>query len=543
MSLDGIVPSKLHITVKNATVQIHNLYTSQSRLLTTKGILKSETDIRKDQIGDIVDCINAYNKSHGKLWRAGVTDASLVRYESRGDFVGTDDVYLSNLKYYADGVYDIGETDEASTVMSTTSYVSDFDWRYMHGRNILTPAKNQGNSGYCTAFAIASTLEARANLYYNKVQLYPGQYVDLSEQDIVYDYARAGYKNISDIYSTGMDIGGAYEVVKSYGVLDEASVPFIDAKQSTIPSRPIGNECLQISSYAYKNGYSESNAEAFKGVLINNGPATVSFGTATNWHAVTLAGYHTIKEGDTISQIKIPSEGGLFAPIVVPANSPFIGKTYWVVKDNYGLDAEGRHEGYMYLYFKSYSRLGDLYYTESPIVMRNLTDDDIVIEDLDGDGYFNWGIGPRPDDRLPAWAEQEEDGDDSKKLKGPMDQYGFISDLSYSEPVYVVDHDMTDTELAESIGGRFIRRHIRINPGVTLTVTGALCLHSTKSIYMYSNSVLHINGGSFTDLGMIKSGNGSLLKIDNGGQILHYKRNEFSLPVGILLDMGESEIK
>ena len=113
-----------------------------------------------------------------------------------------------------------------------------------------------------------------------------------------------------------------------------------------------------------------------------------------------------------------------------------------------------------------------------------LTDADIIIEDSDGDGYFNWGIGLRPNDRLPTWAELEEDGDDSNHLKGPMNGYGFLTDNNY-DSILVVDHNMTDSELVACNGGhRFLRRDIKLNPGVTLTIQGNLAFYAGSCIYM-----------------------------------------------------------
>ena len=68
------------------------------------------------------------------------------------------------------------------------------------------------------------------------------------------------------------------------------------------------------------------------------------------------------------------------------------------------------------------------YYAETPIYSITLTDQDIVCEDADGDGYYYWGIGQKPAN-CPYWVPNIPDGDDSNINLGHMDPYGNISNL------------------------------------------------------------------------------------------------------------------
>ena len=547
-ALKGIVPVCLRCYIAGgANLTVTNIRVSNGK--TTKGVtftVKTASSIKAAQEKDIADRINEYNVRHDKLWYAGVTKRSLCNYSDRTEFRGEQNAYWSNLQYYAGGIYDIGEMDDvpARDNANNSPYVPDFDWRNRHGKNWISPVKDQGFSGYCVAFAINGMLESRTNLYFNnKLDL------KLSEQDIVYNYARAHYKDLDKIYSTGMNSSDALGLVVNHGVLDSLSVPFIDDTLYVIPSRPFGNECIQISNRYYYHVSSTIDADSIKRILIHHGPVVSGFRAVvesgkTQWHATTLVGYHTINAGDTIHKVANPEDGGLFPQYVVPDEHPYIGQTYWVMKDSYGVDEPDREGGgYLYLLFMSYENMSSLNYTTSPIISRNYTADDIVVEDADGDGYFNWGIGPRPNDRLPAWAEQEEDGDDNDWKKGAMDEYGFLADLSYTQPVFVVDHDMTDAELADSLGSRFLRRSIRINSGVTLTIQGDICFYKNKKIYMNANSILKIDGGTLVDATLYKSGNNASVKIVNGGKIQSNKKPEFILPPGISLDMDEGEIQ
>ena len=534
--LEGITPLRLKCYLaEEASLTLSGIHTSSQRLMQKNSVReKSSAQIKEAQVQKIVDRINEYNQKHGKLWRAGVTPRSLLNYMSNKDFSGEIDAYMGSLQFYEDGIYQIGDHDEATNIHRVNAtpslYVPHFDWRHRHGRNMMTSVKHQGNSGYCTAFAINGMLEARANLYFNqKVDF------DLSEQDIVYNYARAGYQILDSIYVKGMNIYTALNDVVNNGVLDEEAVPFIDQMLHNIPPRPNGNECIQITSHL-SQGVSDSFAsiENLKQLLITHGPVVSSFGDYSSWHAVTMVGYHVIQAGDTISQVIIPSEGGLFSPIIVPDNSPFIGDTYWVMKDSYGLSDSGRHEGYMYIWFKTYSRMGSANYTTSPIISRNYSDSDIICEDRDGDGYFNWGIGQKPA-HCPAWAPDEADGDDSDATLGPMNTYGFIEPLQTDSTIYV------DVNTQYPSGLLHISNNICIRNSSTLTISSDLLMNRLAEIRIKPGATLIVNG-------TIRNANirpepGSTLILNNGGRIITHSKDEFNLPVGAKLEINEGSIK
>ena len=86
---------------------------------------------------------------------------------------------------------------------------------------------------------------------------------------------------------------------------------------------------------------------------------------------------------------------------------------------------------------------------------------------------------------------------------------------------------MTDTELADTLGSRFLRRSIRINSGVTLTIQGDICFYKSKKIYMSANSILKIDGGTLVDATLYKSSNNASVKIINGRKIQSNKNPEF----------------
>jgi len=78
--------------------------------------------------------------------------------------------------------------------------------------------------------------------------------------------------------------------------------------------------------------------------------------------------------------------------------------------------------GFGYL-IANISNINDYAKITLPITSLKYTNANIVCEDKDGDGYYYWGIGPKPA-TCPSCAPDEPDGDDSNPNLGPMDAYG-----------------------------------------------------------------------------------------------------------------------
>ncbi len=66
----------------------------------------------------------------------------------------------------------------------------------------------------------------------------------------------------------------------------------------------------------------------------------------------------------------------------------------------------------------------------------------VQFEDADGDGYYWWGLGPKP---ANCPGPDQADGDDSDPTKGPLDQYGYCMPLGpVSSPVANFTADPTN---------------------------------------------------------------------------------------------------
>ncbi len=65
------------------------------------------------------------------------------------------------------------------------------------------------------------------------------------------------------------------------------------------------------------------------------------------------------------------------------------------------------------------------YVLDGKVLSTIYDDSHILCEDKDEDGFFNWGVGPKPD-QCPPCPDQP-DGDDSDPCLGPMDAYGHMA--------------------------------------------------------------------------------------------------------------------
>jgi C1A family cysteine protease len=526
--LTDIIPTAVKIYIKNAVIRIDNLdvaySTNNSIVSSLNGNISVIDSIRYYQVKSIADNINTYNRAHQKLWWAAVTPLSLKNYSDKKRILQLSDNESSEgIEYYNGGIFELG--DISSNVNQQTSipslYIDNFDWRNRHGKNWMTSCKNQGNSGYCTAFATISSLEAMVNLYYNQLIN-----MDLSEQEAA---CCSGFT--SHPYDH-VPIDAPLIYISCNGVCDEASYPFVDQDSLGCESENITpQENVKCNYYSVLD---KSCEDSIKKSLIQKGPLVSSFRRGNRAHAVCLTGYGVLHAGDSIRYHINGWENGIF---VVPEGDSRIGMTYWKFKNSYGLNLDREHEGYMYMMFSNLSDLTDLYSIDLPIVTTTYSNANIVCEDRDGDGYYNWGLGERPSN-CPSSAQYLPDGDDTNPDCGPMDEYGYLEDLNASDEntIFINSSQSTTSSMQ-------IYNNIVIQNNATWTVKDSLYMHHYSKIFIRNGSTLYVkNQAVIKDVGIVLDPGGNLI-IDENGKIKLAYMHPFFAPLGSTVDIKYGSIE
>lgn len=372
--------------------------------------------------------INDYLEKNGMLWRAGETYFSKLSYSELKQqlYGGCDTVFLHGYEYYNSGIFSsLNVPTSIANRNNTSSLVKNFSWTRRHGKNWNTPVKDQtfpvqpssvGNGG-CWAFAPIALAECYANIYYNQqINL------DLSEQDII---SCSGGGSCSN--------GGSPYIATNYiteeGVVSELCFPFSNT------DAPCSEKCNDSPIFSGSNilWTYRLMEDSIKSLLINKGPVSVSVDNLVNTHhAILLVGYGTIVAG---ANYCLFTENQNSTPIVVPNGSPYIGKTYWICKNSYG----NNHgvSGYDYFIFDTISRMSNYISLYGTPVVSGYSDNDVVCEDLDGDGYYNWGIGQKPS-HCPSCPDLP-DGNDYNPNIGGMDRMGHSIYLADSTQAPYID--------------------------------------------------------------------------------------------------------
>lgn len=522
--LKNIKPDSIKVCLRNAHIHLKSLTLAQPNLHDKKDLSVKVGKIKERQSRIIADKINRYNQEKNKLWVAGVTPLSMKEFEDKKRILNmSDDGNTNGLEYYIGGIFEVGNVMPTRTLTSHSQYVSNFDWRDQHGRTgnyWLTPVKDQGDSGFCVFFSIIGCTEALANLYYNT-----NLNLDLSEMELgwccgIYDpyYGVAHSEN-----------NYPFDYMTNHGVCSESSYPFVDTSNDSCRSEEINeNELVKTSGYYYVNAIEND----IKDSLINRGPLVAGIEANNIWHAMVLVGYGTIKEGDVINQLV--NNNSIPLPTIQPGD-PRIGKTYWIFKDSYlhNYDAVSHNptDGYAYVMFEDCSQMGDINTIKTPIIISSRNINDVICEDADGDGYYNWGIGPKPSN-CPYWVPDIPDGDDSNTNYGMRDSYGHLEVLTpgitINTPVTYSSSQTTDYRIGIVNGGK-------------LTITDTTTLYGNGKIRVCEGGVLEIDGGTLenADIELIP---GAQVILRNNGIINMANGKNFVVPLGVVVNIDEGII-
>jgi hypothetical protein len=467
------IPSNLALT--NIRVEIQNAELRNLSVdVPTTTLSQTQQQTRNDRIA----LINSNLRSQKALWVAGETTISQMSFEEKKKIFGGSVPDLQGFEYYIGGIFELHSDDITPTPKNTpksSPFVSSFDWRNRHGANKpsspyyngvngwLTPAKNQENCGSCGIFSVIGAVEALTNLYYNRFLN-----KNLSEQEIVSCFR---YGNCDS--NRGWNPGLTIDYIVTNGVSETSCFPY------TATDLPCSNKCLNPTEKIRVSGrvnfgtnpYPRTE-ESLKRMIIKYGPLS---GGIYSWgHAMTLSGYGTIKAGDIVY------DGPYYNRIVIQPNDPRINEIYWVFKNSY---TDWGDNGWGNIKI-GINDIGWTHAVLTPITSLNYTETNRVCEDRDGDGYYNWGIGPKPAS-CPPWAPDEPDGDDSNPLLGPMDEYG---NCAINTPSYF-------TNASVSVNGT----SITVNTGGVSDCTIALT-RASDSWQSYFEIAKNVSSHTFTNL-------------------------------------------
>jgi len=475
--LDGVQIKSVKVIINDATVQLNGFqYTGRAEFA------QNVNELRKAQVKkqneEKVTRINKYLKEKGAKWIAGLTSVSELSYAERKSLYGQSN-FPAGFEFYAGGVIST-ETSTESTLKSATAaspYVEEWDWRNRHGKNWISPVTNQGACGSCWAFASTGAVEAMVNVYFNQL-INP----DLSEQDVL------------SCSGAGTCAGGypskALDYIKNTGVVDENTFPYQQADldcalKGTNPSQKFKIQGrIDFGSTLYPR-----TDDDLKRMLIEKGPIS---GGLYDWsHAMVLVGYKVVEEGDRFYYRDLNLQRYW---IEVQAGDPLIGKTVWIFKNSWGI----YHGDQGYVYVETpISNIGWTHAIQTPVTSL-VNDYQVVCEDRDGDGYYWWGIGAKPEGlNIPDLA----DGNDSDPNLGPLDQYGYciplnatpVADFTSNGTAINTEESVTYTDLSSNVPSTWSWSFAGGNPASS-NAKNPVVSYTAAGKYSVSLTVTNANG-------------------------------------------------
>ena len=507
--LDGITPSSVRVELMNATLTLESLNYVCSSANGTRAF-ENETVLQKVQSRYIVDKLNENLSRHNKTWRAGMTSVAEKTFEEKKGMFGGKLPQFYGFEYYAGGIFvmpgALTSVEHVNTRNITSDpYVSEWDWKNRHGKNWMTPAKDYLSCQTCWAFAAVGAVEAYTNLYYNR-NINP----DLSEQEII---------TCTNVGCNRAYESTAFNYIKNNGIVNEICFQYEgDNMNCTNDKCPDPDTLVFINDYQYVS----CNTNAIKQALFKN-PLTIAIGP---WrHSMVIAGYKTIEMGD---MIYLGNQSG-YNYIIIDANyQSYIGKTAWLLKNCWGPLWGSNGYGYVIVDDSNIMRV------QTPtgnVTCDTLDYNGIVCSDADGDGYYLWGLGPKPS-HCPSWAPDTPDGDDSDINYGPIDAYGNLQQLPAGVTIKTPTTYASNTTTSN---------HIGIVNGGKLTITGTTSLTGNGKIRVCEGGILEINGGTLqnADIDLIP---GCQVIIKNNGTINMASGKEFYAPAGAVVEIPYGSI-
>jgi uncharacterized repeat protein (TIGR02543 family) len=293
------------------------------------------------------------------------------------------------------------------------------------------------------AFSSVGVTEAIVNLYYNQ-QLD----VSLSEQDVAScsggEYGCWTDPAIGPTGCVGGNVASPLDYIADTGVVDARCYPY------SYSCGMCSDKCLFPSQLIKSSGkipYCENNplatcnldAECNPYAICNAGSCLYNPGMPCLINSDCSATcFGVLADEDALKRtiiFKGPVTAGLTSlgkhVVIAGFDKDLVGNTRWLVKNSVG--TSWGTGGFDYIQ-EPFADLYDLYAMQTPIVSVRVPYV-VACNDWDGDGYYNWGIGPMPGTCPPAIPVQE-DCDDTNANLGPMDADG---NCTFNNPVFTLD--------------------------------------------------------------------------------------------------------
>lgn len=393
--LQPLKPHSLKIELVDASIGLDEVTFLDSPEGARNDISMFRKQMKQAQDRTKIERIQAQIKKKGLRWTAGETSISELSHEEKRKLFGGEGVpNLQGAEYYKGGIFEIKPGDGASTLKDNggVGLTQSFDWRDRHGANRSGSPYYDGDpkgSGWltsittqkcadCWAHAAIGATEALANLYFNQ-HLDASTGLDLSVQDIL---SCSGAGSCS-----GGSSHGALYYIATKGVVNEACYPYKGTNDSCANKCGLPDEVVRIGGVEGLDAI-RLGEEGIKRLLIERGP--LSFGISSWWHCLVLTGYY---------------------------RDAADGRTVWILKNSWGPNWGENGYGSIKVDLSDIYLLSAL---QTPVTSLD-TRLQIDCRDMDGDGYFNWGISEEKPETCPESAPPERDCDDSNPSLGPFD--------------------------------------------------------------------------------------------------------------------------
>jgi len=168
----------------------------------------------------------------------------------------------------------------------------------------------------------------------------------------------------------------------------------------------------------------------------------------------------------------------------------------------------------------------DHFCVDGKITSLLYSDSDIVCEDVDGDGYYFWGVGSKPS-HCPSWVPNTPDGDDSNINYGPIDAYGNLQSLPAGTTIKTaVTYNSNNT----------IAQHLGVVSGGIITVKATSTMSGNGKIRVCEGGKLIVDGGILqnADIELVP---GCQVIIKNNGKINMASGKTFDAPEGAVVEI------